>query len=176
MNWASIASASYMFFVVQDVIDWATQRVGMQTTVLVLSRGMLLLCLRRCDVLNCFVTAVCQEGCGQTPVCTPPTLSAVLRTKKWCAKQGQTVFHNSADVRLSCLSGLEPKHHCSVYKSQPYERVETRLEPFHTITPCLFNIHVNLYCYPLYSLNSRDSSMNMVNTLLAPLRYKRMNF
>ena len=62
------------------------------------------------------------------------------------------------------------------YKSQPYERVESRLEPFHSITPCLFNIHVNLYCYSLYSLNGRDSSMNMVNTLLALLRYKRMNF
>jgi len=82
MNWASIASASYMFSVVQDVIDAATQRVGMQTAVLVLSCGMLLLCLRSCDVRNCFVTAARQEGSGQTAVGTRPTWYAVLRIEK----------------------------------------------------------------------------------------------
>jgi hypothetical protein len=82
MKWFCIGSASYMFFVVQDGIDLANQRVGMQTAVLVLSCGMLLLSLRRCDVRICFITAVCQEASGQTPVFTLQTRSAVMRTDK----------------------------------------------------------------------------------------------
>jgi hypothetical protein len=82
MNWACIASTSYMFCAVQGDIDWATQRVGMQTAASVLNCGMLLLCLRRCDVRNCFITAVCEEGSGQTSVFTTQTRSAFLRTAK----------------------------------------------------------------------------------------------
>jgi len=83
-----------MFFVVQDVIDWATQREGMQTTVLVLSCGMLLLCLLRCDVRNCFVTAVSEAGSGQTAVCTYQTRSADREIMY------EAVFQYTADVRL----------------------------------------------------------------------------